>query len=584
MIGTLARKRTNWAALAVLAGLMVALFAVMASAQTGPRITSTTDSDFIIADGGQITVSVTDGVSGATYTFQPVFGFVLSGTVAGGPATYTHQAGGPSGTFKIRATTTSTGATTLERDLTVGEAGTNLAVVNTKLGTLNAADNTRYDPTADPAETPKAEEATADVGTNILIDVEALNSLGAKSNAPTAGDLSVTIFTVGGVVASGDDAVGATTTSVTVASTAVQQNVIPFAVTRTTPGTVRVFAVATIGTETEQSADLNLTFTAVAGPPVNPVVEDGGTVGQGGTTIRTLDDGSAATADSDGNFPAATRATLSVSATDTDGLTAVLAQATIAADGVTVKGPDDKDVTENSVNGVAVARYVLDNDDAAAGNQSVIIVTLADDAAPGEYTVTAAIGTATDSATFTVTGSPTNVEVVVDAPDGTGLGEQLTATATVTDANGNLVAPTTVEFTVGAGSPATFVGINPKTKDGVGSRSAVITGSGVITVVATAGGVSGVDVIVAGDGADAGAADEASLDCFSSKLSGFSSWTCDVDSTASEAFTLLEGRGATALHLWNGSMWLRYAVVDSGEVPGSENFPISDGDILYISN
>ena len=57
-----------------------------------------------------------------------------------------------------------------------------------------------------------------------------------------------------------------------------------------------------------------------------------------------------------------------------------------------------------------------------------------------------------------------------------------------------------------------------------------------------------------------------------------------MGSSASELFGLVSGRGATAIHLWNGSMWVRYAVVDGSEIPGSSDFTVAEDDILYISN
>ena len=79
------------------------------------------------------------------------------------------------------------------------------------------------------------------------------------------------------------------------------------------------------------------------------------------------------------------------------------------------------------------------------------------------------------------------------------------------------------------------------------------------------------------------ATEEASVACLSN-LSGFSTWSCGVESSASEIFGLVSGRGATAIHLWNGSAWVRYSVVDDAMVPGSSDFMVTKSDILYISN
>ncbi|MXY86636.1 MAG: hypothetical protein F4205_04610 [Gemmatimonadetes bacterium] len=564
MIGTLARKRTNLAAFAVLAALAVALFAATALSQTpAPAISSSDDSDFIIGDGQSITVTV-DNATASEYTFQPIFGFVLTQETPG-IGIYRHQAGAPQGDFTIRATHAT--ADTLEENLTVGDPGTNLDSASVKLATTNAAGDTRGTGAADD----KPETDTATAGSVIFIEVEALNSRDKASNVGTAAtsQLSVTVFAVGGGVSNDDSVSTVGSASGNNGSTA-QDNTINFGVTRANAGTVRVFAVATIGSATVQTEDFTLTFTAVATAPANLSIEDAGAVAQGGTMI-----------DVGGTDTAVTRANLSISATDSAGVTAALVSGTVVT--ATLKGPDDKDITDNSLSGVELTDYVLDNDANTAGDQSVVQVTLLGNAAPGEYTVTARIGTnPTDTATFIVTGSPTSVDVSIEAADGTGLGDQLTATATVKDVNGNLVAPVDVAFTVGTGSPATFVGVDSKTKDGVASRSAVITGSGVITVIATANGVSGVAVIAAGGAADDAEADAPSLSDFS-RTSGVASYT-GPDATASDLLALLAGR-ATIIWLSDGENWTAYyALIDGSEAPGSSNFTVTSGDVLYIGN
>ena len=79
------------------------------------------------------------------------------------------------------------------------------------------------------------------------------------------------------------------------------------------------------------------------------------------------------------------------------------------------------------------------------------------------------------------------------------------------------------------------------------------------------------------------AAEPTGIDCLSA-TSGFSAWTCEAGSSASALFTALSERGATAIHLWNGSAWVRYSVVDGAEVPGSTDFTVTENDILFISN
>ncbi len=67
-------------------------------------------------------------------------------------------------------------------------------------------------------------------------------------------------------------------------------------------------------------------------------------------------------------------------------------------------------------------------------------------------------------------------------------------------------------------------------------------------------------------------------------LNGSATWACGVESSASEIFGLVTGRGVTALHLWNGSAWVRYWVVDGTMVPGLSDYMVAENDIHYISN
>jgi len=67
-------------------------------------------------------------------------------------------------------------------------------------------------------------------------------------------------------------------------------------------------------------------------------------------------------------------------------------------------------------------------------------------------------------------------------------------------------------------------------------------------------------------------------------MSGFVSWLAEGSTNASTLFAALSDAGATAIHLWNGSAWVRYSVVDGSQVPGSVDFEVNRGDVLFISN
>ena len=87
--------------------------------------------------------------------------------------------------------------------------------------------------------------------------------------------------------------------------------------------------------------------------------------------------------------------------------------------------------------------------------------------------------------------------------------------------------------------------------------------------------------------AAAAAAAEAEVAAETERLSGmtgFVGWLSATGTSASALFEALADDGATALHLWTGSTWVRYSVVGGAAVPGSVDFDVSQGDVLFISN
>ena len=483
MIETLARKRTHLGALAVLAALAVALFAATISSQTtGPRITSTTDTDFVISDGDSITVSVTDGTG---YTFQPVFGFVLSGTVADGPAIYTHQAGAPEGDFTIRATHAT--AATLEKTLTVGDKGDAVATAEIVAAEIDTDANTHaVDATTDDNRGTAKLEANAGGAIRLTLNVK--NGLDKAANNTEIS--SIVIVALGGIVGAGDTAAaGAAANDTLRVAAADAVNEYDFGVAGVTDRTymVDVYAIVTGSDNTSATSEtITLTF-ATPGDAATLILPDPQTIGP-------------VTTASPATLPDVANDTilLAVTAEDEDGVTTTTGLATVATS-----------ITDEDGEGVegVTAEYAVDTDldgDTNTPGEPGITVVFPVDVEAGTYTVSADLGaTVGDDAattTITVSGAPTNVELEVDTSNGTGLGARVSVTATVTDANDNLVAPEALAFTVGNGSPATFVGVDPTTEDGVGSRDAVITGSGTVTIiVTTSNGVSGVDVIVASE-------------------------------------------------------------------------------------
>lgn len=373
--------------------------------------------------------------------------------------------------------------------------------------------------------------------------------------------------------------------------------------TNNKPGTVAVSAtvVGTDGSVATTSEALVLSFTG-SGNSLTLGTPKGAAPGT--QTEFSID-----VVDSAGNEVSSVKTDYSFAVKDSDG-TPVTNRAVIKVEQSTVGSSTDT---------------ILDNNPLAAAG----LVTIGATAKPGVYTIETSIrglSSSKETTTLVVAGRAEVVELAADPDTGDAAEHDvIKVTATVTDKNGAAVADgTLVEFSVlGSSLSAIGPGHSPimtrtdkqvvvtrpatatteaetktvevkvteggaATKDGMVSVSYVVTGAGTAVVDATTGSVNDVLRITTTDSAadDAAAEEEpevVSLDCLSS-LTGFSSYTCSVGSSASELFGLLDGRGATAIHLWNGSMWVRYAVVDGSEIPGSSDFTVTEDDILYISN
>ena len=224
-------------------------------------------------------------------------------------------------------------------------------------------------------------------------------------------------------------------------------------------------------------------------------------------------------------------------------------------------------------------------------NSVTLTVTTSDTTAAksGTYTLEVTLGSDTKTAQtveFNVAGPPANVDLVADPMSSSTVGERIQLTATVTDEAGvNVPDGTEVTFAATEGGGAAIIsGATAKTVDGVAKGLLGVSGSGTTFVYATAGDANGtltfVSTAVSGD-----AVEEviSAANCLSSLSSGFSTWTCEGTGMASDIFGDLNSRGASAVHLWNGAAWVRYAVVDGAEVPGSTDFLIAKNNTLYIS-
>ncbi len=646
MIGTLARKRTNLVALAALLAMVAAMFALLApvGAQTSPSTASvavsfTDDTDGVIKAGGKVTVQAK--VTFANLVGSPT-GDVTAVTIGGAgnlvvaiddtgsptdlsdsPTTLTRTAtvsapgGTPAGDYVVNVSVSivgfdSDGDGTADVDpkvvvgtktLTIGDPGTNISSVSlslarTRVRAFVAADTTvtpnipevpaiakRHARTGESAGT-SPETANESAGNNIFMSAAVMNSLGKSANS--AGITGVSISAPGGSITVMTTPAAATETTADTSGTKTADSIsltgeaatnsTNFVVTKATAGTVEV-AVTAIGADgIARSNTVTLTF---AGPAATISLSDATETLLNQFKDRDTDGKEDDDKDTDGRDDIA----LKLTAADKAG------NAVVPTDSATITIKDPKGVLVES-NKIVVSQSV-------SGVTNTVTIRVADGVtaakplASGTYTVEARDGTKTDSAEFTVAGVTDSISLAADDMAPSMIGQTVTVTATLTDADGNAVADgTEVTFTA-TGSNAGVPVANRtggtgvvKTKGGEAKALYVIATSGPGIISAVADGKSATVVLASTAGAAPAEEEEpevVSLDCLSSNT-GFSTYTCGVDSSASELFGLVSGRGASAIHLWNGTAWVRYSMVDGAMVPGSMNFTVQTNDILYISN
>ena len=240
--------------------------------------------------------------------------------------------------------------------------------------------------------------------------------------------------------------------------------------------------------------------------------------------------------------------------------------------------------TEQTTPGVQT-RPLLDPD----GNLQVEIDIDAEAAAKltaGQYTLKLSAGGLSATQRFIVSGAPAAVSL--SAPQGDGMAAQggvISLTATVTDANGNPVTDgTPVAWAeprmVGESPVLVQVAIDRVTTGGTASASYQVVGFGSTYLRATAG--AGTDVQLFNSPAPAAPPPSPAEDLTRRAPGGVSVWLGEGQTTAS---ALLAGiPHATSIRTLRNGQWLRYSVVDGRLIPGSFDFPVNPGDILWPTN
>ena len=465
--------------------------------------------------------------------------------------------------------------------LTVGEAGAGLASATLSLGMRTAT-----------AEESGSDKAGGD-GINLVL--ESFNSLGAKANSRDINTIIVSAIGSNNIaIGTSTSAQGALTVTEASASTDTVKQKHTVTVSKNTPGTVDVVATVIGASGVATTETISLTFSG--NPDTHSVAAPADALAQEGDVFQPAVEAVTDTTPND-NIDQSVEAKeavegglkFEVTGSDDAGNQSALTTAQIT---VRVLDADDKNVSSK----FSITEEIKEN------SNGVVVVRVGTGAAKldaGTYKLeTKLTGKDTQMTDFSVSGAVAAIELSVDDAAPSIVGQRIEFTAMVTDENGNPVADgTVVTITAsdvrGDGDSVLVLALQgmdhnsgtAETKNGEVSGNLVAVGAGSAVVTATSGAGFGVVVVESTAGASDSAMpeEEASVACLSN-LAGFATWACGVESSASEIFGLVSGRGATALHLWNGSAWVRYSVVDGTMVPGSSDFMVAENDILYISN
>ena len=465
--------------------------------------------------------------------------------------------------------------------LTIGEPGTGLSSAMLSLG--NSAEDLPY---TDKDEA-VAEDGTEDASTgHINLVIEAFDSRDGNANSSAISQIIV-IAPGGKINTQHETTADEATSKVSSSSSATlsemrnaggmlisddvgQRTVVEIMKDDKKPGSVTVYAIVSGPGGAATTNEITLTF---SGPPTSL------TLGDASETLLSVNvDG-----DDADELPDEDMIKLLVSATDAGGNNATPPSSA----SVVITDPNGKRLGDDRIEDEWPTAASAD------GKRYLMLTGKGSTSAPlaaGEYTVKVTSGKLEATAMFAVAGNPSTVDVSASATSSDMIGDVITVTAAVTDADGNKVSDgTSVQFDVSSNTGLAAIGtghMGKDTKDGMASVKYAVVGAGHSVVSATAGGATGVIVIDSTAGMveeEAMPEEEASVSCLS-ELSGFATWSCGVEADASAIFDMVTGRGVSAIHLWNGSTWVRYSVVDDAMVPGSSDFMVTENDILYISN
>ena len=411
--------------------------------------------------------------------------------------------------------------------------------------------------------------ASVGQGESISVVVEVKNSLGNDAN--TSDMSSIILSAPGATIERGADS---GTNNLTLSKDL--QPKTTFTLTRKAAGSVDVKATVVGSSDSVASDTLTLTFAGKA-----QSIALGAASGRLGQAVTTDGD--------DGNK---NMVTFEVTAEDTSDMTAA-----VKASAISVAVKDSSDKTAKGLKATAAQAKTGTGDDEKDDANKVTVTVKVTDAkvAPGTYTLEVSLKGKTSSkqtAEFMVSGPTASIAVSTDKSE-VSPGDVVMVTANLTDADGNPVqdsATANVEFAAAGelelkGLGATDGTVNAKVKGGEATARFVVSkGAGVAVILVSQGAASGTaSVKAAASEAEVASPAAPSLSCLS-RMTGLSTWTCALEAKASEVFGLVSARGASVVHLWNGSAWVNYSVIDGQLVPGSNDFGVKQFDSIFISN
>ena len=277
---------------------------------------------------------------------------------------------------------------------------------------------------------------------------------------------------------------------------------------------------------------------------------------------------------------------LSVSAADANGAK-VSPPTTGRAPSWTVRGPDGARVTR----GLSVAwplggRESPTLDDDRNWQVELNVDRSAAERLPnGEYTLTVTAGALSAEQTFTVTGGAAAVSLGEPSP-APAVGASFTVAAEVRDSEGAAVPNGTRVTWAALGLVEDVISIvqtsaQSVTSEGTATATYLVVAPGASTITAgSPGATSDVARIEVAD-ASAPEAPSSPAESLSSTLPGApSSWLGDASIQASDLLASLEG--VSSVLLWQYTKWIRYTVVDGRVAPGSFDFQVQPGDVLWL--